>query len=476
MRRLHPQDAGAPEAAAAAGPVLHEAALRELTRELDLQEVAAIERADVPETHADTPPTGAADVPRPPWGVRHLGGRGVPAIPPTPGDPRHLPPGNSPRKARMAENRDAKSTGAENAGVRGPGARGRGARSNPPNRFLPTATHPFDDGWKTLEEDFAEPPALTTTLIRDSSRSAIAWNRSPDVDFDRSVNPYRGCEHGCIYCYARPSHATLGFSPGLDFETHLIFKPEIATLLERQLRRPGYLARPLALGANTDPYQPVERTLSLTRSVLEVLERFNHPVVIVTKSAGVLRDLDILRAMAARRLVSVNVSITTLDPALARAMEPRAAAPHRRLQVLEQLAAADVPATVLAAPMIPGLNDAELEQIIARAAACGASSAGYILLRLPLEVRELFVEWLEAHFPDRAARVLALIRETRAGALNETKFGQRHSGTGPYADLLARRFVQAARRHGLETHPALDCSLFAPPPESRLDGAQMALF
>lgn len=468
MRRLHPPSSGTPGAASAAPPIVHEAARRELARELDPLEVAAIERADCPESQVDIPPSEGFSSPVPPWGVHHRGGRDVPAIPSPPGDLRHLPPAPPPRKATTRPRR----------AVNGQAARGRGAESNPPNRFLPTATHPFDDGWETLcsptgAADFVPLPALPTTLIRDASRSAIAWNRSPDVDFDRSVNPYRGCEHGCIYCYARPSHATLGFSPGLDFETHIVFKPEIATLLERQLRRPGYLARPLALGASTDPYQPVERTLALTRSVLEVLNRFNHPAIIVTKSAGVLRDLDILREMAARRLVAVNLSITTLDPALARVMEPRAAAPHRRLQVLEQLAAAGVPTTILAAPMIPGLNDAELERIIAASAEAGARSAGYILLR---EVKELFTEWLQAHFPDRAAHVLSLIRETRAGALNETKFGQRHSGTGPYADLLARRFLQAVRQHGLEDPPALDSSRFAPPPENALEGAQMALF
>ena len=241
--------------------------------------------------------------------------------------------------------------------------RGRGATLNPSVRYDSRAASPFDDGWNTLAE-FEELAPLPTTLTRDASRSVISWNSSPDIGFDRAVNPYRGCEHGCVYCYARPSHAYLGYSPGLDFETKLTFKPDVAELLERELRKPSYVARTLALGSNTDPYQPVERTLKLTRSVLEVLDRHNHPVSIVTKSAGVLRDLDILSRMAARDLARVYVSVTTLDASLARRMEPRAAAPGRRLQTLAELTRAGVPSGVLAAPMIPGLNDAELERIL----------------------------------------------------------------------------------------------------------------
>jgi len=344
--------------------------------------------------------------------------------------------------------------------------KGRGAVTNPPIRFESTAREAFDDGWGSLA-DFSDLPPLPTTLLRERSRSAMAWNESPDLGFDRSLNPYRGCEHGCIYCYARPSHAYVGYSPGLDFETKLLFKPDLPSLLEKELCKPGYVAKPVALGANTDPYQPIERTLLITRQILEVLERFAHPVTIVTKSAGVLRDIDILARLAQRNLVHVCLSVTTLDPALARRMEPRAASPARRLAALRSLAAAGIPTGVLAAPMIPGLNDAELERILAASLEAGATRAGYVLLRLPHEVAGLFEAWLKTHMPDRAARVLALVRETRAGALYRSSFGERQTGTGPYADLLAARFHQAATRMGLAGTNArsqpLDCSQFAPP-------------
>ena len=355
------------------------AAVTDLARELDPVELDALERSGVPDP-----------LPGPGRGRR---GRAVPAIPPAPPPQAGPPPAARPRK-------------------------GRGATVNPPNRFEQQQAAPFDDGWNTLAADFIELPPLPTTLTRDASRSVIAWNQSPDIGFDRAVNPYRGCEHGCIYCYARPSHATLGYSPGLDFETRLVFKPEVAELLEKELRKPGYVARTLALGSNTDPYQPVERTLKLTRAVLHVLDRFSHPVSIVTKSAGVLRDLDLLQSLAQRNLVRVHLSVTTLDPALARVMEPRAATPARRLQAVEALSRAGVPASVLAAPMIPGLNDAEMERILQAASRAGARHAGYILLRLPLELKEIFSAWLAQHFPDRAARVLEMIRDTRGGALN----------------------------------------------------------
>ena len=358
-----------------------------------------------------------------------------------------------------------------------PGARkGRGATVNPPNRFEGKEAAPFDDGWATLTADLADLPPLSTTLIRDASRSVISYNQSPDLGFDRAVNPYRGCEHGCVYCYARPSHAYLGYSPGLDFETKLLFKPDVAELLEKELRKPGYVARPLALGSNTDPYQPVDRTLKLTRAVLEVLERFNHPVTIVTKSAGVLRDVDILHRMAERNLVRVCMSVTTLDGNLARRMEPRAAAPARRLQAIEQLARAGIPVGVLAAPMIPALNDAEMEKILEAASRAGARWGGYILLRLPHELKQIFEDWLNRHFPDRAKHVLELIRETRAGALNEAKFGQRFSGTGVYADLLARRFERAAKQWGLDNRDRLDVSQFAAPMVPGMAEAQLSLF
>ena len=356
--------------------------------------------------------------------------------------------------------------------------RGRGAVSNPAVRFDATTSVPFDDGWETLAADFAALPPLPTTLIRDATRSAISWNTSPDIGFDRAVNPYRGCEHGCIYCYARPTHAYLGYSPGLDFETKLVFKPDVAELLEKELRKPGYAPAVLALGTNTDPYQPVERTLKLTRTVLEVLDRFNHPVSIVTKSAGVLRDLDILASMAQRRLVRVHLSVTTLDAGLARRMEPRAATPARRLAAIAELSRAGIPTGVMAAPMIPGLNDMELERILRAAAGAGARHAGYILLRLPLEVREMFADWLAAHVPDRARHVLNLVRETRGGALSDPRFHHRMAGAGVYADLLARRFARAARQFGFdEARTGLDASRFAVPGAAPAAAdAQLSLF
>ena len=356
--------------------------------------------------------------------------------------------------------------------------RGRGATVNPPVRYDAQRASPFDDGWDTMAETFATLPPLSTSLTRDRSRSVISWNSSPDIGFDRAVNPYRGCEHGCVYCYARPTHAYLGYSPGLDFETKLIFKPDVSELLEKELCKPGYVPRTLALGSNTDPYQPVERTLKLTRAVLQLLERFSHPVSIVTKSAGVLRDLDILTAMARRRLARVYVSITTLDPALARVMEPRAATPARRLSAIAELTRAGVPCGVMTAPMIPGLNDAEMEKILELAARAGARHAGYVLLRLPHELKEIFEEWLATHFPDRAKHVLSLIRETRGGALSEPRFHHRMAGQGVYADLLVRRFTRAARKWALdEAREGLDCSQFAVPEEARRDArAQLALF
>ena len=355
--------------------------------------------------------------------------------------------------------------------------KGRGAVTNPGVRYETTRAEAWDDGWGTLAAEFAELPPLPTTLTRDHARSAITYNDSPDVGFDRSLNPYRGCEHGCIYCYARPAHAYVGLSPGLDFETRLLFKPNLPELLEKELAKPGYVAKPVALGANTDPYQPVERTLGITRRVLEVLERYGHPVTIVTKGAGVLRDLDILQRLAARNLVHVCLSITTLDMKLARAMEPRAASPLRRLGAVTELARAGVPVGVLAAPMIPALNDMELERILEAASRAGATRAGYILLRLPLEIQALFEAWRAEHHPDRAARVLALVRETRGGAMYDSRFGIRQRGIGPYAELLAQRFKLALRRFGLEgrnfSSAGLDCTQFRPP--ERADARQLAL-
>ncbi|ABQ29771.1 PA0069 family radical SAM protein [Acidiphilium cryptum] len=350
---------------------------------------------------------------------------------------------------------------------------GRGTRLDPPNRFETVRQDAFDDGWGTLDE---APPPPATVLIRDATKSVISRNDSPDLGFDRGLNPYRGCEHGCIYCYARPTHAWIGMSPGLDFETKLVFKPEAATLLERELSRKGYQAAPIVLGSNTDPYQPVERQLRLTRAVLEVLERFGHPVSIVTKSAGVLRDVDILGRMAARNLARVHLSVTTLDARLARAMEPRAAAPGRRLDAITGLKAAGIPVGVLAAPMIPGVNDAELERILEASAKAGASCASAILLRLPHELGALFEDWLKRTMPDRAAHVLSLIRQTRGGALNDAAFGSRFRGTGAYAALLRARFHRAARQFGLsDAPPPLDCGQFAKPP-AKAASAQLSLF
>lgn len=351
---------------------------------------------------------------------------------------------------------------------------GRGTRLSPPNRFETAYREAFDDGWGTTNESEL---SSETVLIRDATKSIISRNDSPDLGFDRGLNPYRGCEHGCIYCYARPTHAWLGMSPGIDFETRLIFKPEAAALLERELSRKSYRPAPIVLGSNTDPYQPVERQLRLTRAVLEVLERFGHPVSLVTKSAGVLRDADILSRMASRNLARVHISVTTLDPRLARAMEPRAATPSRRLDAVTGLQSAGIPVGVLAAPMIPGVNDAELETILEASARAGATSASSILLRLPHELAALFEDWLNRTMPERAAHVLSLIRQTRAGAMNDANFGSRFRGSGAYADLLRARFHRAARQFGLNDAPSpLDCNQFAPPRTSTGPLSQLSLF
>jgi len=343
--------------------------------------------------------------------------------------------------------------------------KGRGAVSNASGRYEATRRVAVDDGWGSGD---APPPRLRTTVETDATRSIITRNESPDVPFEQSINPYRGCEHGCAYCYARPSHAWLGLSPGLDFETRLFAKPEAARLLAAELRRPGYRCLTIAMGTNTDPYQPVEKRLGITREILRVLADCRHPVGIVTKSALVLRDLDILSEMARDGLASVFLSVTTLDRDLARRLEPRAATPGRRLEAISGLAAAGVPVGVMAAPMIPALNDMALEGILEAAAEAGAEAAGYTLLRLPLEVKALFVEWLETHAPDRAGHVLKLVRETRGGRLNDADFGARMRGAGPYADLLARRFTVASRRLGLERRNwRLESGLFRPPPADR---------
>ncbi|HEX9426191.1 MAG TPA: PA0069 family radical SAM protein [Candidatus Polarisedimenticolia bacterium] len=353
--------------------------------------------------------------------------------------------------------------------------RGRGAVSNRPGRYEVRRLAPLDPSIEVCADpEDLEPPPLRTTVTPDASRSIITRNDSPDIPFEQSINPYRGCEHGCVYCFARPTHAYLGLSPGLDFETRLFSKPQAAELLRKELRRPGYRCRTIALGSNTDPYQPIERTLKITRSVLEVLREFRHPVTIVTKSDLVLRDRDLLAPMAADRLASVMVSVTTLDRALARAMEPRAAAPARRIAAIRGLSAAGVPVGVLASPMILGLNDPELERILRECAGAGARSAGYVLLRLPLEIKDLFREWLEAHVPLKAPRILGLVRDTRGGRLYDATFGLRMRGTGPQADLLQRRFEVACARLGLDRAPAPhDPTRFRVPPAA---GDQLGLF
>jgi DNA repair photolyase len=329
------------------------------------------------------------------------------------------------------------------------------------------------DGGRYRPDDDTLPP-LRTTVDIDRAQRIIATNQSPDVPFDRSINPYQGCEHGCIYCFARPTHAYYGLSPGLDFETKLFQKPDAPALLDRELRRTRYRPAVIALGANTDPYQPIERGLKLTRRILQVLADFNHPVAIITKSPLVTRDIDILAPMAARQLAMVTLSITTLDRSLARRMEPRAATPAKRLDAIRTLSAVGIPVSVLAAPMIPALNDAELEAILAAAAKAGACSAGYTLLRLPLEIRDLFVEWLAANNPERASHVMSLVRATRGGADYDSRWGLRRTGTGVYADLLAARFRLARRKSGLDKRSLdLDTSRFCPPP---MKGDQLTLF
>jgi DNA repair photolyase len=350
--------------------------------------------------------------------------------------------------------------------------KGRGAASNDSGRFETEKRVPFDDGWGSTD---AQPLPLATTLTVDSTRTIIARNDSPDIGFDRSINPYRGCEHGCNYCYARPSHAYLGLSPGIDFESRIFYKPQAAALLAAELRKKGYVCRPLALGSNTDPYQPAERRLGITRSILEVLRDFRHPVTIVSKSALIRRDIDILAEMAKERLAIVTISVTTLDRSLARVMEPRAATPERRLETIAALAAAGIPTGVLSAPMIPALNDSEMEEILERARATGATSAGYTLLRLPLELKALFREWLENHFPDKAAHVLSLVAQAHGGRLYDATWSKRMTGSGPYAEMLRVRFERACRKLGFNqrTIDPLDSTRFCPPPQS---SEQLSLF
>ena len=349
--------------------------------------------------------------------------------------------------------------------------KGRGALSNETSRYDTEKRIRTTDGWEAevaaaAEDD--ELPPLRTILTRDATRTIIARNNSPDIGFDRSINPYRGCEHGCIYCFARPTHAYLGLSPGLDFETKILFKPEAAKLLTAELAAPKYKPAVMAMGTNTDPYQPVERDLKVTRQILRVLSDFNHPVGIVTKNHFVTRDIDILADMARRNLAEVFLSVTTLDKDLARVMEPRASAPHRRLDAIRALATAGIPAGVMTAPMIPGLNDHEMEAILDAAVDAGATRAGYVPLRLPLEIKELFEEWLKTHRPDRAERVLSLIRQMRGGKLYDAEFGSRMRGEGPLAILLSQRFAAAVKLLGLNRIGVrLDTSAFHVPESAR---------
>jgi DNA repair photolyase len=345
--------------------------------------------------------------------------------------------------------------------------RGRGAISSVRSRYDSETRQAEDDGWDNLEE--AEP--IRTVLHDDSTRRIIAWNTSPDIPFDRSINPYRGCEHGCIYCFARPSHAYLGFSPGLDFETQIVVKRDAATLLRKELAAKGYRAATLSMGSNTDPYQPAERDLKITRSILEVLLETRHPLGMVTKNFLVTRDIDILAEMAKLNLVKVFVSVTTLDRRLARAMEPRASTPPKRLEAIRLLNEAGIPAGVMTAPMIPALNDMELERILEAAHDAGAREAGWVMLRLPWELKELWREWLQVNYPDRAARVMKMVQEARGGRDYVPDFGGRMRGEGAYAELLAQRFALAIRKLGMnERRLRLRQDLFTPPPEDVRQG------
>jgi DNA repair photolyase len=352
--------------------------------------------------------------------------------------------------------------------------KGRGAIANQTGRHEPLQRIAIDDGWDFDDGDL---PPLRTTITYETARTAITYNKSPDLPFDRSINPYRGCEHGCAYCYARPSHANMGLSPGLDFESRLFAKSNIIEILEKDLKKPGYSCRAIMLGANTDPYQPIEKTHLLSRRILSLLSDYRHPVAIVTKSSMVLRDLDILGPMAERGLASVAVSVTTLDRHLSRKLEPRAAMPQKRLETIRQLSRAGVPVTVFASPMIPFLNDAELDAILQAGSEAGATSAAYTLLRLSLELKDLFADWLDIHAPGKKDHVLSLLRQNRDGSLNDSTFKKRMTGSGPLAQLLAKRFYLACEKLGIDAANSnelgLDCGHFRRPPQA---GDQMVLF
>jgi len=350
--------------------------------------------------------------------------------------------------------------------------RGRAAVSNASGRYERYARVLLDDGWDEPRDEDGLPP-LKTEISIDATRTIITRNQSPDISFDRSINPYRGCEHGCIYCFARPTHAYLGMSPGADFESRLLIKPNAAQLLAKELSAPGYTPRTIAIGTNTDPYQPVERTLKIMREILQVLREFRHPVGICTKSALVARDMDILAPMAEMGLARVALSVTTLDRKLARAMEPRASTPARRLETIRTLSQAGIPTSVMFAPIIPALNDSELEGVLAAAKGAGARSAGWVLLRLPLEIKDLFREWLETNRPDAARHVMSLVRQMRDGKDYDSQWHIRQRGTGPYAQMLAHRFQMAVKRLGLKDATHLRADLFKAPSRA---GDQLALF
>jgi DNA repair photolyase len=376
----------------------------------------------------------------------------------------------APRRDGSHDDGTAHADGLGTAAIGADRRRGRGAGVNPSGRYERESRIGCDDGWGSSDDL----PPLRTTVTTERARSIVTRNDSPDISFDRSINPYRGCEHGCSYCFARPTHAYLGLSPGLDFETRLFVKPNAAELLERELGAPSYQPRTIALGTNTDPYQPIEREHRITRQVLEVLARTRHPVGIVTKSALVTRDIDILAPMAAEGLAKVAISVTTLDRSVARAMEPRAPTPERRLEAIRRLSEAGIPTGVMVAPVVPAVTDSEIERILEAAAAHGASEAGYVLLRLPLEVSEIFRDFLARAFPDRYRHVMNVLRSMRGGKDYDAEWGKRMRGAGPYAWQIGRRFELAAKRLGLNRERArLTTDLFVKPAGG---GVQLSLF
>lgn len=352
--------------------------------------------------------------------------------------------------------------------------KGRGAISNNTGRFEQHSYIGYDDGWLGTDAEATDNrPLVKTTLSVDSAKSIITRNQSPDVPFDRSINPYRGCEHGCVYCFARPTHAYLGLSPGLDFETRLFWKPEAPEKLRKQLSSKSYVPGPVVIGSNTDPYQPIERDKQLTRSIISVLKDCKHPFSIITKNALVCRDIDLIMPMAHQNMASVAISVTSLDNRLSNLLEPRASAPHKRLEIIRNLSECGIPVTVLCAPVIPGLNDSEIEQIVKCSKEAGAVSIAHIVLRLPLEIADLFSEWLEAHYPNKKGKILSLISQMRNGKMYQAEFGTRMQGSGPVAEIITKRFHLARKKYGLNQRTStMDCSQFIRP---SADG-QLSLF